>query len=277
MNREIIKILDSHNTDISCGTKALGLAELKKIGCNVPRFWVVSAEWFEKFTQSFLNDDIEQFFRLEKYEKAFKELFISERFVCDNIDQLPSDCSFMVRSSAVPSPDFEGDEFASIISGAFESYYASDKYSLTDCICEVWKSFFSERSYFQMKLFRQIFPLSGMGVVVQEYIQPFISGLVHSGDKKIQINWIEGHLSRLVDGTEIGYIIDIYKNQDGHFIIEGKEDGIIYLKQEKLEETIIMIYNEVRKIHAYCGCPQEVEWLYDGKTVWIVQTQKLIM
>lgn len=183
----------------------------------------------------------------------------------------------MVRSSSVPTSDVDLDMFPSMISGAFESYFASSIHEVIDSIPKVWGSVFSEKAYNQCRIFSTKPIVKSIGVLIQRYVEPFISGVVHTKGNIVSVNWIEGHLSKIVSGQLLGNSVDVYKSSEGHYILRGIEKNILLIMNNKYEDVFKSLLEIVTVIKRHFNQDQEVEWVYDGERVWIIQSQPLII
>lgn len=250
-----VDVLNSDSITEECGTKAYMLYKLKKIGIKIPEFYGVEVKDFLKFYEANC---------LEKNCRQYLELH----------ERLPEK-KYIVRSSALPR-NTEDPEFASMISGAFESYVADNSEEIPEKILEVWKSFFSKKAKEQYSLFMNTESLFGMGVLIQEYIHPVISGVLHSENRKYDINWIEGHLSEIVQGKKRGNRIFCFKNVDNDTILRGVEADILKIVDNGFESVFVELEKMGEKIVDELGFEIEMEWLYDGVDVWVVQCQKLM-
>ncbi len=257
MNTFKITLFGSNDITENCGTKALMLSELAKRGVYVPVFYGIGVEDFIRFYQGFNSKSLSDW---------RGELFLSKK--------LPEG-KYMVRSSVVPK-DKENSDFGSVISGAFDSYIADSSVEVPKKILEVWNSFFSEKAKEQCALFLEDDSILGMGVLIQKYIEPVISGVLHSDKNRCNINWTKGHLAEIVSGKIRGNIITCYQNEKKETILRGVEANILEIMDCGYESVFIELEQLGRKIKQELGYEIEMEWLYDGKRIWVVQCQKLI-
>lgn len=257
MNTFMVTVLDSSEVTENCGTKVLMLARLEKMGIYIPAFYGIEVYDFLRFFQN-VDSNL-------KKDKNY-EFILSKK--------LPEG-KYMVRSSVVPKGK-ENPDFGSMISGAFESYVAKNLVEVPEKILDVWQSFFSEKAKEQCDLFLEGGSMWGMGVLIQRYIEPVISGVLHSDMERYNINWIEGHLSKIVSGKDRGNTISCYRNESGEIILRGVEKDILEIVDHKFEPIFIELEQLGRKINRELGFEIEVEWLYDGAHIWVVQCQKLI-
>lgn len=254
MEKLKVTLLNSDDITDECGTKALMLKKLKRMGIKVPDFYGIAMSDFLRF-----------------YSKT-QALGVYDKIVLSK--NLPTG-KYIARSSAVPRQK-DDLEFASMISGAFDSYFAETQAEIEEKIVAVWESAFSEKAKDQCALFFNKDYVLGIGVVVQQVINPVISGVLHSKHKKYEISWIQGHLSEIVKGVERGNNIVCYRNQENETILRGVEENILKIINSNLAEVFRELETTATQIVEKLGFEIEVEWLYDGKNVWIVQCQKLL-
>lgn len=151
------------------GGKALNLYRLKKMGLNVPNFAVIDqAELIELIPVE--NRNIESY-------PTILQLIDDFSFPTDFLEKLLATFQktdqkrYAVRSSALME-DGKSHSFA----GQFESFLYVEWNDLQDRIKAVWRSNFSNRvaSYLQTNGLK---PQFGMGVIIQEMIDPDVSGV----------------------------------------------------------------------------------------------------
>lgn len=257
MNKFEVNVLNSDGITENCGTKAYMIYKLKNMGIKVPEFYGVEVKDFLEFYKS----------NCLKKKKVDRQSLVV-------VKEMPEK-KYMVRSSVVPRHK-ENPEFASMVSGAFESYVAFNSIEIPEKILEVWESFFSERAREQCSLFMEKEALYGMGVLIQDYIHPVISGVLHSKEKKYDINWIEGHLADIVQGKKRGNRILCSKSFDNETILRGVEADILKIVDNGFESVFVELEKTGEKIVEKLGFEIEMEWLFDGVDVWVVQCQKLM-
>ena len=273
-----IDIKRESEIDPMCGTKAMTLVELKKINLPIPDFYAVSSACFEKFCEDCNVQSIMSFYKNNEFNERESKKFV-DIDACNDMAVLEENenTRYMVRSSAIPTNDVDLKIFASMISGAFESYMASSVYEVMKMILEVWKSVYLEKAYNQCRIFSKEPIISGIGVLIQKYVEPVISGVAHTEQNTISVNWLEGHLSKIVSGQVIGNSVKMYKSLEQDYILRGIEKNILLIKENNYEMVFQSVFDIVTIIKQYFSCEQEVEWVYDGKKVWIVQAQPLIV
>lgn len=272
-----VEVRSLSEIDELCGTKATTLFELLNLGLPVPDFWSVPSSCFEHFCQEKKIPSIEHFYASNKFNLEVNEKFMDADVLNgETIVKKLISGKYMVRSSAIPNNIVDLEMFPSMISGAFESYFAPSVSEVKKNILNVWKSVFLEKAYKQCRMFSDLPIINGIGVLIQRYIEPVISGVIHTKEKNISINWIEGHLSKIVNGEAIGNSIEAYISSEQNYILRGIESNILLIKEKNYEEVFKSLLNITTIIKKYFGHDQEIEWIYDGKQVWIVQSQPLI-
>lgn len=254
----------------SHGTKAETLYQLSRSGINIPDSIFVDVCYF---LEAYQIAGMSQFYGNDCYQG------IPVPEVQLNLEDYPfGDTPVMVRSSIVPIRECDED-FSSAISGAYDSILARNRGELEEAILHVWKSAFSQKAYNQLHIFADKYDIQGMGIIIQKYIPPMISGLFHSTEKKrFDINWIYGHLSELVSGHKRGNQITCYENTEGDCILSGVEDSILLILDGGLTEIFQQLTQCATVLRELFRFEIEVEWLVDntdGK-IWFVQSQKLI-
>jgi len=278
MSRLKIDITMSMTTNPLCGGKATTLTKLKQAGLHVPSFYVIPTTSFDSFCQHIGILSFKNFYENRKYDPEIEKKFIDvNAALLEEYLQIIDDGEYMVRSSSIPSEDIDLKMFPSMISGAFETYHATSKSEVARRILDVWSSLFTEKAYNQCRLFSQKSIISGIGVILQKYIAPIVSGVAHTEDNIVSINWIEGHLSKIVGGEDMGNSVTVYRSPDQCCILRGIEDDILLVKNKHLEDVFRSIWNDSMSAKEVLGSEQEVEWIYDGTHVWIVQSQHLIV
>ena len=265
----ILRTSDEVNS--KCGTKAQGLAFLgDKV--NVPQFVALDVDSFIRLI-SFLDIcTVNEFFDndFSDLQRCFENSYSKVQLDYP----IEPEISYIVRSSAVPN--ILNDSFSSEISGAFESYTCVGT-DIVRAILKVYQSCFTLKAYKQLKLFSQPVNFLGMGIIIQKYINAVYSGVIHvTGKNNIHIQWINGHLSKIVSGKEFGFSNLIYFNTKKEPIIRGTELEILIIKKNELYNILGTAANIAAKIYESIEKPCEIEWIYDGNTHWIVQCQELL-
>lgn len=278
MIREMyIELTRAHKSWEYCGTKAAGLFALEAMGIPVPRFYVVPVSFFHHFCSIIQAYPLSEFYGERTYDSTlFQKCLIECKLtvVCDELQA--GNGRLIVRSSAVPQGNQQIEEFSSEISGAFESFIADDFSKVSSTVLAVWQSVYSECAYEKLRALHQNFGIKGMSVVVQKYIEPVISGIVHTCSDKIKIDWITGSQEDILQGRTRGREIEVYLSDCKEIILRGKEDSIKQVAGNEWRTLFKSLYDWSMKIRSLSCFDQEIEWVYDGKNVWVVQSQRLL-
>ena len=263
--------------DFSCGTKATTLLELKSLDLSIPDFYAIPSSCFNEFCQEAQIEIPEMFYARAKYDSHIIKKFDQiEILNTKEITQKLKNDKYMVRSSSVPTKDVDLKTFPSMISGVFESYFASTISDVAENIPKVWKSLYSEKAYNQCRILSDHPIVTGMGVLIQKYIEPVISGVAHTCNDMVSVNWIRGHLSKIVTGEVRGNVINVYLSPECNYILRGTESDILFVKNNDYEDVFKSLFDSITIAKKHFGYEQEMEWIYDGITVWIVQSQTLL-
>ena len=273
ISNTVLQSIDKIDKD--CGTKAQGLKTLYENHINVPFFLSLSSKVLDDYCAHYNLDTILQFYSSSTYDESYLHKFDKIPTPKIDLNILEEGC-YMVRSSSVPASDIDKKDFPSIISGAFDSFVASDTSEIPTCIKKVWSSAFKDKAYYQCKSFSEKPVITGLGVIIQKMINPKFSGVAHTLKDYAQVNWEEGHLSKIVSGETRGRVVDLYKSNDGHFIIRGKEAEIQRVIRDNKKDVFCDLLNLLLQIQSIMGTNLEVEWLYDGDKIWAVQAQELL-
>jgi phosphohistidine swiveling domain-containing protein/glycerol-3-phosphate acyltransferase PlsY len=120
-------------------------------------------------------------------------------------------------------------------------------------------------------------PEGGMAVIVQVQIQGQYSGVAFSRDPAsgdgdgVAIEGLPGLATNVVSGhiTPERYLVKVNPTSSVVESVTGKSGQI----PVKLIERVALL---VRELEAhYHGVPQDMEWTYDGETLWVLQTRTI--
>ncbi len=251
------------------GGKATALAKMGQVIDNIPKWFVVSYEGFDK------------------REKELKEEMIKE--VEQSLKIFPDDTYFAIRSSA-GNEDSKETSFA----GQFDTFLYIPKEKVVEKIKEVYLSAFSERieTYRKENNINEIMIPS---VIVQKMVKSEKAGVafganpITSNIKEIVINAVYGLGSSLVDGvaTADTYTIlndnitkTIARKDYCHTYINGE------IKQEKVTEKekdssvltdsqILEVKKLVEKANTFFGRFQDIEWAYENGKLYLLQSRPI--
>lgn len=296
---------------LTVGGKGANLGELSKIeGIRVPEGFCITTEAYKRIVEnnpesnglidqlSFLKvDDREKIGELSKrIREVIEGISISKDIVEEvskYVSKLGEKNAYAVRSSAtaedLPLASFAGqqDTYLNIIG----------KDDILKHIIKCWASLYTDRAviYRIQNNFdhRKVY----LSVVIQKMVFPQASGIMFTADpvtsnrKVASIDASFGLGEALVSGLVNP---DIYKVREGGILdkkISTKKLAIYALEkggtkeqeveaaqqntQTLLDEQILQLEGMGRKIEAYFGCPQDIEWcLYEDK-FYVVQSRPI--
>jgi len=248
------------------GGKATNLLRILKKGFQVPRFWVIPAEYFTS--------------RPSDLETILEPVFIT----------LSDTDLVSVRSSAVGE---DGSEHS--FAGLFETLLNVNKQELPNAIEQVYQSGFSKRVE-AYKSSKGIPTNIRMAVIIQVMINADSSGVGFSqsplsqNPNELLISAVYGLGEGLVSGTLDS---DNYYYTDGELTqtqIATKEQYLTDVNgkttyqnvDSDLRESPVLsphqqreIVNLLQQLEQEYGCPQDVEWAYQNDKLYVLQTRPI--
>lgn len=221
------------------GNKAAKLSQMKRWGYPVPKGWV-----------------------LMPYEDPQKLI---------NFLQPSELCPLVVRSSAIG----EDSEQASG-AGQYETVLnVTTKEGLENAIAKVQASY-NEPLAVQYRRDRNVTD-TAIAVLVQQQVQSVYSGVAFSRDPMTQeqdavvIEALPGSAVQVVSGR-------VTPEQYRAFVVDTENLALIQLEgQGRVPAALIkqVAYLARRLEDRYHGVPQDIEWSYDGQTLWVLQTRPI--
>ncbi|CDN09828.1 similar to phosphoenolpyruvate synthase [Richelia intracellularis] len=237
-DRQILS-LDDELDSARVGHKASRLSEIRRWGYPVPKGWV-----------------------LPPYDDP--KVLIETLY--------PSELSpLVVRSSAIG----EDSEQASA-AGQYETIlHITTKQELESAIARVKASYQNPNAV----QYRQSLGLkeTAMAVLIQQQIRGVFSGVAFSRDPMTQqgdavvIEALSGNPNELVAGK-------VTPEQYRAFVVDTENFSFVQLEGEgKVPAVLIkqVAYLARHLEDKYYGVPQDVEWSYDGQTLWVLQTRPI--
>lgn len=293
------------------GGKGANLGELSRIeGIRVPEGFCITTEAYKRIVESnpkfnalldqlsFLKvDDRKKISELSKQIRQIIEGISISKDIVEEISRYVSKLgeknAYAVRSSAtaedLPLASFAGqqDTYLNIIG----------KDDILKHISKCWASLYTDRAviYRMQNDFdhRKVY----LSVVIQKMVFPQTSGIMFTADpitsnrKVTSIDASFGLGEALVSGLVNP---DIYKVREGRILdkkISTKKLAIYALEkggtkeqeieaaqqntQTLLDEQILQLGGMGRKIEAYFGCPQDIEWCLYKNKFYIVQSRPI--
>ncbi len=277
------------------GEKSWNLSQMVNQGHPIPHGFAITKQAFENFLS--YNDienkvapilksiDYSDPVDLKRGSEKIRDIVISSKVprpVVDDIIKLKtelSDGAMMVRSSAL-GEDSEDSSFAGQLD-SFITEGTDDEIIESLLLC--WASYWSERALFYQN-YKKV-SLQGMGVVVQEMVQPVVAGVLftrnpnHSSKPEMLLEYCFGHAEILVSGQITPGAITI--NRDNKAVeILSSPDQIDYKSEEHIvtgkEKWITDLFNVALKLEKELGRPADIEWaVNENGEVKIVQSRPI--
>ncbi|MHC5614804.1 MAG: glycerol-3-phosphate acyltransferase [Nostoc sp.] len=221
------------------GEKAATLSQIKRWGYPVPKGWVLAPIDDPELLTEFLQ---------------------------------PSELSpLVVRSSAIG----EDSEQASA-AGQYETVLnVTSPEGLQSAIAQVQASY-NQPSAVQYRRDRGLND-SAMAVLIQQQVQSVFSGVAFSRDPITQqsdaiiIEALPGSPTQVVSGK-------VTPEQYRAFVLETENSSSVQLEGEgRVPQALIkqVAYLAYRLEKRYHGTPQDIEWSYDGQTLWVLQARPI--
>ncbi|ARV59694.1 pyruvate phosphate dikinase PEP/pyruvate-binding protein [Nostocales cyanobacterium HT-58-2] len=234
-----ILTLDDELDAAFVGQKAARLAQIKRWGYSVPKGWIIAP--------------------YENPEPLIEMLQPSEL--------LP----LVVRSSAIG----EDTELASA-AGQYETVLnVTSKQGLREAIAQCQASYNSQ-SAVQYRRDRGLFD-AAMAVLIQQQVQGVYSGVAFTRDPitkqgdAVVIEALPGNATGVVSGR-------VTPEQYRAYVVETDNFTSIQLEgQGNIPAALIkqVAYLSRHLEQRYHGIPQDIEWTYDGQTLWVLQTRPI--
>ncbi|MDH5160577.1 phosphoenolpyruvate synthase [Heyndrickxia oleronia] len=312
MSSLVLDFQEIEKTQLSLvGGKGLNLGELSKIqGIQVPEGFCITTVGFQKAIEqndayhALLNQlkmlQVEDRAQIGEISRKIRQILLEVEIPSDVVkavthylSQFGEEHAYAVRSSAtaedLPHASFAGqqDTYLNIIG----------KEAIMQHISKCWASLFTDRAviYRMQNGFdhSQLY----LSVIVQKMVFPQASGILFTADpitsnrKLLSIDASFGLGEALVSGMVTA---DCYKVREEEIIdkriatkklaIYAREEGgtkteQIAPDQQKTQtltnEQILKLAHIGRKIEAYFGCPQDIEWCLVDDTFYIVQSRPI--
>ena len=262
----IFKIHDREAASLSMsGGKGASLARLSRLpSANVPGGFIITTEFFKKYILPVVNE------AQSNVKRAAAELTLpaeAKELIQSAYTDMGGDISVAVRSSAT-AEDLPDASFA----GQQDTYLnVSGGEAVEKAVINCFASLYNERaiSYRAKNKFDE--SEVQMAVVVQKMVDAKEAGVMFTADPMtsdrftIAIEAVEGLGEDLVSGrkTPITWTI-----KDG---IKQRSGGNPCLN----EAQITALANIGKEIEREYGCPQDIEWCFDGEQFHIVQSRAI--
>lgn len=254
-----IPSLDRKLDATKVGQKAANLSFLKRSGYSVPDGWVIPA-----------GDDPKT----------------ATRFLRPSVDN-----PLIVRSSAIG----EDSANASAAGQYLSIGNVVSREALQTAIIDCQASYIQANAVEYRRLMNDLenpeeTQSAGMAVILQKQIKGLFSGVAFSRDplnqfsQAVAIEVLPGEAAQVVSGkvTPQRYLVNLPEftltdkdNHDSNKIIvtqESSHSSSVPIPTELLE-SVALIARELEEL--WQGIPQDIEWTYDGETLWLLQARSI--
>ena len=286
----------SHNQEYEVseiGGKAKNLIELLRFNNSVPPFFVIpssflnnilTANGVQKPTITDPDEDWLSFnatvLNLEIPEDNRKEIEILLSSIGDN---------YAVRSSAVIE-----DSLSVSAAGVFRSVLGVSTETIFDAILECWASLFTAASKFTHISAKVSTP--NIAIIIQQIINPDVSGVVFTADPmvgsmdSITVNATFGIGEGVMEGSSPVdfYVINrngtvmnrtIAEKRNRLYANNGVTNDFVSDKMRNSpclsDEELSLLVTEAIKIEEHFKVPQDIEFLFVNKQLYILQTRPI--
>ncbi|MDO9391763.1 MAG: PEP/pyruvate-binding domain-containing protein [bacterium] len=266
----------------TAGGKGASLQRLLRAGFKVPPFFCISTAAYDRFMAENGIKELTASINPEEAGTAIGNKILNSPFpaaIHDGISlglaglakQVPAERFLAVRSSAT-CEDLPKHSFA----GQHDSFLGvTTESGVLEAVKKCWASLWSVRA----AAYRQAGGIdgagAGMAVLVQLMVKAQSAGVIFTADPvsgrtdQMLVNAAKGLGDKLVSGliSPDEYSID---KTDGRITqrLSGKAS---VLSGEQIKELAAL----ARQIEALFSAPQDIEWAYDGKQFWILQSRPI--
>jgi len=240
--------LDSKLAAAEVGAKAANLSRLKRQGYDVAEGWILRA-----------GDDINRL--VEKLQPT-------------------AQAPLIVRSSAIG----EDSESASAAGQYISILNVTNQQELESAIIDCQASYLAKSAVEYRRHNQQ--DEASMAILIQRQIEGKFSGVAFSRDPvnqlsdKVVIEALPGRATKIVSGkyTPARYQVEI---PEGSLIASEENRAIAVISDgdharglpQDLIESVALLAREMEDL--FEGIPQDLEWTYDGKKLWLLQVRPI--
>jgi pyruvate,water dikinase len=298
------------NDAFIAGGKGASLGEMTQAHIQVPPGFVLLAPVFDKFLKetdldveidSILHKvDHQKMHTIEHASETIQKLILEAKMPKDIMVAIKDDFKklntkyFAVRSSATAE-----DSSSAAWAGQLDTYLNTTEKNLLENVQKCWASLFTPRAIFyrfEKELHTQQISVA---VVVQKMVQSEKSGIAFSvhpvtADRnQLIIEAVFGLGEAIVSGeiTPDSYIvskiprhiIDINVVPQDRGLFKGKQGDNEWKKLSELkggkqvlsDDEILELSELILKIEKHYGVPQDIEWAFEKKRFYIVQSRPI--
>lgn len=279
----LISILDSDNTSL-IGSKGKNLHVLWKNGFKVPKTYCLTTKAYECFiNKSNLGQVIDKVLKDKKHTDKYESHKIVNSILLENIPQEilaeltdhdffgKQDLKWAIRSSS-NLEDLSKASFA----GLYDSYLyieglANILYSIKKC----WASLWNERAIVYRKNNNLNHLQVSMAVLIQEMVDSQYAGVIFTkspdpeNQDEIFLEYCEGIGESLVSGQITPYSCRINKSSLTIHHLKMPD------RKKFADDDIRKLSKLALKVEDHFGSPQDIEWAFDGETIYLLQTRPI--
>lgn len=274
----------SSGDDKNIGGKAKNLFALQKLGINVPKWAVVP--------QNVLLEQLHGSKAVDEVKIGLKELKVPENVMQELASYFGNDHQskkYAVRSSAI---DEDGKKYS--FAGQYETFLHVPFSGIEQAIKQIWNTVVSDR-VLKYRKENNIAITFGIGVIVQEMIDPDVSGVAFgldpiSGDTAVKVisavyGLGEGLVSGELDADTFrleNETIEETITKKVHKIIEnstgsGVEQVDVPLDLQEKPTLNAQQLNEIAtvldKLNTHLNAPQDIEFALANDVLYLLQTR----
>lgn len=287
-SNDVLRLGDARVTAADCGNKAYWLSRLLSDGLHVPRGFVVTwsalrsgllGEVPESDLDPETNDADFDAMRTAVEGAAFRDSALPMAVELELTELGLAPAAWVAVRSSSSAEDSKEAAFAGIFTTIRVQTTAQE---VLAAVRRVFASRYSEAAVAYAKAIRGrrgiAVPLvQPMAVLVQEYVQSLFGGVVFTKNpmrpEQGLVEIARGGAEGVVDGTQrtlrmvfpLGNVWDVgTSKQVAELISEEKWRGF----SSGLNEA-------VQRVVALCGPDQDIEWVWDGAAVWVLQARPL--
>ncbi|MFH1656482.1 MAG: PEP/pyruvate-binding domain-containing protein [Candidatus Nealsonbacteria bacterium] len=251
-----VRLLENCNS-IEVGTKAKNIKIIKEKGkCLIPKTLIININIFNQLlVENKISDPLN--YNWSKFEIPVKY----QKIILEKINQEFDDNPLVIRSSATcedsPLLSFAG-QYSSFLNIRGEK-------NIIKAIKLCYQSLFSSNAKIYSKINGIRLEYESMAIAVQELVPVIFAGViftadpVNQDDKRMIVEYTEGFGDSIVSGHKKPILKEIKKTKINNF------ENIFLKKLSKIALDLEKIF----------GNPQDIEWGWDGREIYIFQSRNI--
>jgi len=264
------------------GAKAYHLVRLLQNKFLVPKSVFIPVIVYSEFLAdndltSYLND-FKQNVDIQKIKSAaakIRDLIITSQFSAEGLQTLQTIAELFPDKVAVRSSGINEDSEQQSFAGQYDTILnvPAIAASLAESLKKVWASQWNDNAVeYLLKMNQKKFE-DGMGVIIQQMVQPDIAGVLFTRDPnnpsndKIIIEYIEGLGDDLVSGLKTPQHLELPRSE--------KDVSRNRIFPEKFSNQLQFLARESLKIEQVHETPVDIEWAVEQNKVYFLQSRPL--